>query len=357
VYVDAMVLRDRDADGNSATGPGGLEERVYALQDGNWNTTALIAGSVSGRTAGDLIQRFTYTPFGEVILLTPGLAEQVTPLEVSWQHLFQGLKFTDATGLAYARNRDYSAILGRWIILDSEVESSWVKLYVMEDNSPMGYVDPLGRAATVAAEDLGESTLGDNDYIKEATAYSTEAANQAKDSVGLTMAHREGTKVTASWNAKSPCCCTFTLHISSMSKTIIKRDAMWWTGNELNISKIHEGGHREQNVAVAKKYASQLTSPGTCCYFYAVGEIYIRPAFQTQNSCDEYAKILTTYLVSQLEKYQHEVAEVLHETKGSKYLSTSTLEGNKEAVKAANAYIPTMKMVDWECSDTLKPRP
>ena len=113
-----MVLRDRNADGNSATGPCGLEERVYALQDGNWNTTALIAGSVSGKAGGDVIERFAYTAFGEITLLMPGWIEQIMPPEVPWQYLYQGLKFTEATDLAYSRNRDYSVLLGCFGQLD-----------------------------------------------------------------------------------------------------------------------------------------------------------------------------------------------------------------------------------------------
>src|SRR5262249_11210416 len=39
VYVDAMIARDRDADGNAGNG---LEERLYAQQDANWDVTALL---------------------------------------------------------------------------------------------------------------------------------------------------------------------------------------------------------------------------------------------------------------------------------------------------------------------------
>jgi YD repeat-containing protein len=48
VYVDAMIERDRDADGNPGNG---LEERLYVQQDANWNVTVLltVAGSVTGR--------------------------------------------------------------------------------------------------------------------------------------------------------------------------------------------------------------------------------------------------------------------------------------------------------------------
>jgi RHS repeat-associated protein len=148
VYVDAMVLRERGS------------ERVYALQDGNWNTTALIAASgVPGKATGDLIQRMVYNPYGEVFLLNPDWTEQLgTPL-VPWQHLFQGLKFTEATGLGYVRNRDYSPTLGRFIMLDpigfSAGDNNW---YRFVGNGPVGRVDPFGLQIVVSGPGPGTQT-------------------------------------------------------------------------------------------------------------------------------------------------------------------------------------------------------
>ena len=53
VYVDAMILRDRDTDGN-----GSLDERLYAIQDANWNVTALV------NTSGVVVERNAYDSFG-----------------------------------------------------------------------------------------------------------------------------------------------------------------------------------------------------------------------------------------------------------------------------------------------------
>ena len=148
VYVDAMIARDRNADGNTTTGTGGLEQRVYAIQDANWNTTAIIAAvGVPGVAAGSVINRFAYTPYGESQTLT---ASWATPPAGStpaapWAHLFQGLEFTDVTGLAYVRHRDYSATLGRFIELDpigfDAGDNNW---YRFVGNGPTGKVDPSG---------------------------------------------------------------------------------------------------------------------------------------------------------------------------------------------------------------------
>jgi RHS repeat-associated protein len=150
VYVDAMIARDRNSDGSATTGTGGLEQRVYAIQDANWNTTAIIAATgVPGVAAGNVINRFAYTPYGESQTLTAGWGTPPagsTPA-VPWAHLFQGLEFTDVTGLAYVRHRDYSASLGRFIELDpigfDAGDNNW---YRFVENSPAQNSDPLGLA-------------------------------------------------------------------------------------------------------------------------------------------------------------------------------------------------------------------
>jgi RHS repeat-associated protein len=148
VYVDAMVARDRNADGNATTGTGGLEQRVYAIQDANWNTTAIIAATgVPGVAAGAVINRFAYTPYGESQTLTASWATLPAGSSpaVPWAHLFQGLEFTDVTALAYVRHRDYSATLGRFIELDpigfSAGDNNWYRFVA---NGPNGKTDPSG---------------------------------------------------------------------------------------------------------------------------------------------------------------------------------------------------------------------
>jgi len=52
-YVDDLVLRDRDTNGD-----GTLDERLYALLDANWNVTALCNASAV------IQERFTYQAYG-----------------------------------------------------------------------------------------------------------------------------------------------------------------------------------------------------------------------------------------------------------------------------------------------------
>jgi len=151
IYVDALIARDTRSNARSSTrDTDKLGQRVYALQDANWNTTAIIAASaVSGFTTGDVVSRFVYTPYGQV----ETLADDWTTLPAGpalftpWSHFYQGLELTPATGLYQARNREYSATLGRFIQLDpigfNAGDSNW---YRFVGNGPTGATDPSGLA-------------------------------------------------------------------------------------------------------------------------------------------------------------------------------------------------------------------
>jgi RHS repeat-associated protein len=204
VYVDALVARDRNADANNSTGAGGLEERVYALQDANWNTTAIVAASgVSGFSTGAVISRFAYTPYGESQTLTAAWSvpaagsSPATP----WQHLFQGLKFSDVTGLAYVRARDYSATLGRFIEMDpigfAAGDNNWYRFVA---NGPTGQVDPSGLESWIPGPTVGGVT---HPWIPPGTYYPghpnsvstpapnvVEASKEMRDVISAVMARK-----------------------------------------------------------------------------------------------------------------------------------------------------------------------
>jgi RHS repeat-associated protein len=80
--------------------------------------------------------------------------------------LFQGLEFTEVTRLFYARHRDYSAVLGRFIERDpigfAAGDNNW---YRFVGNGPTGKTDPSGLSAwdntvDVAAGFSDVATLG-----------------------------------------------------------------------------------------------------------------------------------------------------------------------------------------------------
>ena len=59
-YIDDLILRDRHvaAGGDLGVNGSGLDERLYALQDANWNVIA------AADTNGAVQERYTYSAYG-----------------------------------------------------------------------------------------------------------------------------------------------------------------------------------------------------------------------------------------------------------------------------------------------------
>ena len=139
-YIDGLILRDRNADLNNATGAGGLEQRVYALHDALWNTTALVDVN------GDVLNRFAYTPYGVVETLNPNWTPTASP-SIPWAVLFRGYFADEGTGLLHARNRQYSPMLGRFVGRDPlqyiDGRSLYTAYFVPSAVDPSGLVTYL----------------------------------------------------------------------------------------------------------------------------------------------------------------------------------------------------------------------
>jgi RHS repeat-associated protein len=134
VYVDALVERDRDADGN-----GTLEERRYALQDPNANVVAVLDPT------GAVVERYAEDPYGTVTVLDANWATRPNGSLYDWRYLHQGGRFTAVIGLYAFRNRDYSPSQGRWTEPDPEgFNAGDTNLYRAEGNSPVNATDPFG---------------------------------------------------------------------------------------------------------------------------------------------------------------------------------------------------------------------
>src|SRR5262249_46291336 len=103
VYVDALVLRDRDN-----TGGGTLNERLWVQQDANWNVTALVNGS------GNIVERYVYDPYGKPVMLS-AVWGTLSGSTYGWVYLHQGGRYDLVSGFYNRRFRDYSPTLGRWI--------------------------------------------------------------------------------------------------------------------------------------------------------------------------------------------------------------------------------------------------
>ena len=125
VYVDALVLRDRDS------------ERLYVQQDANWDVTAIVD------VTGLVQERFVYDPYGRVSFLALDWVVRVDSL-FGWVYLNRGGRYDDGLGLYDFRFRDYSPTLGQWLQQDPASYVDGMDLYLVTGDDPVRWVDPLG---------------------------------------------------------------------------------------------------------------------------------------------------------------------------------------------------------------------
>jgi RHS repeat-associated protein len=133
VYVDALVLRDRSTANN-----GTLDERLWVQQDANYNVTALVNGS------GSVVERYDYDPYGKRTVLDASFNTR-SSTSYAFVNGFQGLRLDTTSGFYYARIRDFSPTLGRFVQADPagfDVGDS--NFYRFEGDSSTGSSDPSG---------------------------------------------------------------------------------------------------------------------------------------------------------------------------------------------------------------------
>jgi RHS repeat-associated protein len=135
VYVDGLILRDRDADGVSGNG---LEERLYAVQDANWNVQAVVSA------AGVVVERYAYDPFGLRQVLDAGWSA-VSGSSYDWVYGHQGGRLDAETGNVHFRHRDLDTGLMRWNRMDPiGYRAGDVNVYRAYGNNANKYLDPNG---------------------------------------------------------------------------------------------------------------------------------------------------------------------------------------------------------------------
>jgi RHS repeat-associated protein len=131
-YVDDIMLRDRDTDGN-----GSLDERLYGLQDPNWNVTALA-------DVTDAIQeRYVYPAYGVPTVLTPTFGSRLATL-FDWEVLFAGYRWDAKSGLYQVRERYYEPPLGCWPSRDPLGFADGMNPYQYVASRPIIFVDSRG---------------------------------------------------------------------------------------------------------------------------------------------------------------------------------------------------------------------
>ncbi len=147
-FVDDMLLRDRNVDMAMVTGSygktgSGLEERLYALKDANYNTSALVSA------AGSVVERLIEDPYGVATFLNPTTWAPLAGSNYAWAHTHQGGWLDASSGLLHYRNRMYSPTLGRWMQQDPMGYVDGMNLYQAYRSGPVALVDPLGTDAYV----------------------------------------------------------------------------------------------------------------------------------------------------------------------------------------------------------------
>jgi len=136
-YIDSLILRDENTDTDGLCD----DSRVYYLADANYNVTALVD------TNGDVLERYLYSPYGEVTVLDADFTADADGVsDYGNTTLYTGREFDTTTGLLYYRARYYVAALGRFMSRDPIADlSTDANLYRYCGSDPLGRVDPSGR--------------------------------------------------------------------------------------------------------------------------------------------------------------------------------------------------------------------
>jgi RHS repeat-associated protein len=129
-YSSAGALQNRYVYGN------GLDEVLIQISSSGTKTyyhpnhqSSIIATTNS---SGNVVSRYTYSPFGESSSLT------------NTMHGFTGQRFDSDSGLYYYKNRYYSPALGRFLQPDPIGLYAGANLYAYVSNNPLTRVDLLG---------------------------------------------------------------------------------------------------------------------------------------------------------------------------------------------------------------------
>ena len=83
-------------------GDGTLDERLWVVQDPNFNVTAVVDSS------GEVVERYVYDPFGQATVLDANWNVRSGGSAYDWLYLRQGGRYDVTSGLYHFRYRDYS---------------------------------------------------------------------------------------------------------------------------------------------------------------------------------------------------------------------------------------------------------
>jgi YD repeat-containing protein len=130
-YVDDLVLRDRDTNSD-----GSLDERLYGMQDVNWNVTSL------ANTGSTVQERYALDAYGQSSVLTNDWTTR-TASAFAWEVRLSGYRYELDVAAYFVRNRVLVSDIG-WIQRDPLVLNDSVNLYLYAGCRPTFEPDPSG---------------------------------------------------------------------------------------------------------------------------------------------------------------------------------------------------------------------
>jgi RHS repeat-associated protein len=155
-YIDAPVLRDRNIDTDGLCD----DERIYFLNDANFNVTTLVD------TGGDAVERYLYDAYGRATMYDDPWANVLSASSYANIVLYTGRERDVEMELYQYRHRYYEAELGRFVTRDPFQYADRMNLYEYCNGEPLGNVDPNGRRCEIAlrcnkaGETMGSGPLG-----------------------------------------------------------------------------------------------------------------------------------------------------------------------------------------------------
>lgn len=133
----------------------------FITSDANFNVTA----AVEDTTGAPVVERYNYTPYGEVTFLDASFANPSSTSAIGNEFLYTGRRRDPETGLQYSRRRYYHPPLGRWLTQDPIGYDGGWNLYAYVDGAPIVAVDPSGTLSKKECEKCVAACLKDG-YTK-----------------------------------------------------------------------------------------------------------------------------------------------------------------------------------------------
>ena len=174
----AQIVEERDGTGALKTAyqfaDGQLVKQVRAGVSSFYHQDHLSVGQLTD-AAGNIVNRYLYSPFGEVIhqagtgaLGAPGVENR---------HLFAGERFNADSGLYYLRARHYDPRTGRFASIDphpgSQGRPNTLNDYAYASGNPVDMIDPSGRfglAGVIGAMNIAVIAHGAYTFLQDPTA-------------------------------------------------------------------------------------------------------------------------------------------------------------------------------------------